>query len=727
MACAPTPAYKMRKFIKRNLKPLATAAAFVCLLCVASGISVCLAINENAQRKLVDEERARTEKQREEAVSARIDAERHLYNARIVLARQHWERGFVRRTRDLLHDYYASNVFDPREWEWYYLLSLLSQETNSIEAHSGEIYAVSWKNEELVATAGQDGMIRTWSPTAARQHSELDCQGTLARALDWSRDRLAAGCDDGVVRIWNTGDNATPTHLRLHDARINCVAWSPDGTLIVSGDMNGTLKVYDVNQRQEIKRLDVELPVYSIDWTPDGGQIAVGYGSQGARHDLTIWDTSNWSKKLRGDYAIDKPIKSLAWGPEGKTIALAGEYGVLRTLDATSDRMRDAFRDTTDIASVDWDRTNNLIVAGGGGNTVRVYDIANNNVVANLWGHEAPLTAVAWSVEGKWIASADVRGALKLWEGTSFDEAKTIRRFENYVSRLCWNKDGKRIAVAELLPSVTVWDTSGDNRDLKSSQADGRVWCVAWSPNGELLASDGTEGTIRIHDSNGNKVSVLRGCSGHVFDIAWSPNGRMLAAVTFNETIFWNIATKEIITNQPGPECWTTKGLSWSPDGSLVAWPINKGRDIQVWDVVKQKERVILPFGDKDASCVAWSPDHDRLAAGGVRGELKIWNVSSWEEVSLQGHDSRLAAISWHPSGTRLATVGWDGTAKVREAETGEEVLVFRGQMGRINTVDWSPDGRKLAIGTWDGWDRNVIKIWDAASAYTAMAEDRAM
>jgi eukaryotic-like serine/threonine-protein kinase len=206
-----------------------------------------------------------------------------------------------------------------------------------------------------------------------------------------------------------------------------------------------------------------------------------------------------------------------------------------------------------------------------------LWDWRSEKLLHTFPGHEKRGISVAFSGDGRRLASGDWGGSVKLWDPVAWGESlytfPESREGRHPVSALAFSPDGERLATASFGRRVDMWDTT-THRLIYTLEHPGRlVQCVAFSPDGRLLASAGEGKTVHVWDATtGRELLGLRGHTGACGCVAFSPDGLRLASASMDGTIrVWDATPlqsherQEISTfTEQGDEIWS---LAVSPDG----------------------------------------------------------------------------------------------------------------------------------------------------------------
>ncbi|MCT7970983.1 protein kinase domain-containing protein [Laspinema olomoucense] len=325
-----------------------------------------------------------------------------------------------------------------------------------------------------------------------------------------------------------------------------------------------------------------------------------------------------------------------------------------------------------------------------------------------------PLTpwvvSVAFSPDGKVLASVSVDETLRLWDIATGMELCQFCGHSDLVNSMAFSPDGKFLASGSKDETVRLWDTATGRELYQFCGHSDPVNSVAFSPDGKFLASGSKDKTVRLWDTaTGRELNRLCGHTDSVDSVAFSPDGKFLASGSGDTTIWlWDAATG-IILRQLCRHTSVVKSVVFSLDSKFLVSG-SEDTTLRLWDAATGRELSRL-FGHTDSvDSVAFSPDGKFLASGSYDKTLRLWDPATGRELSrLCGHTDFVNSVAFSPDGKFLASGSWDTTIRLWDTATGREQCKLSGHTMRLNSVAFSPDGKFLASGSWD----KTVRLWD--------------
>ena len=493
-------------------------------------------------------------------------------------------------------------------------------------------------------------------------------RGTVrAVAVTPDGQRAVSGSLDGTLKVWDLESGKELQTLSGHRVIVQVVAVTPDGQRAVSGSLDGTLKVWDLESGKELQTLFGHRgDVGAVAVTPDG-QRAVSGSSDGT---LKVWDLES-GKELQTLSGHRGPVGAVAVTPDGQRAVSGSSDGTLKVWDLESGKeLQTLSGHRGDVGAVAVTPDGQRAVSGSSDGTLKVWDLESGKELQTLSGHQGNVYAVAVTRDGQRAVSGSSDGTLKVWDLESGKELQTLSGHQSRVLAVAVTPDGKRVVSGSLDDTLKVWDLES-GQELQTLGHQSPSYAVAVTPDGQRAVSGSGDGTLKVWDlESGQELQTLSGHPARVYAVAVTPDGQ--------------------------------RAVSGSDDNTLKVWDLESGTELQT-----------LSGHRGDVGAVAVTPDGQRAVSGSSDRTLKVWDLESGQQLqTLSGHRGTVWAVAVTPDGQRAVSASGDDTLKVWDLESGKELQTLSGHRSVVRAVAVTPDGQRAVSGS----DDRTLKVWDLES-----------
>ncbi|MRR37648.1 WD40 repeat domain-containing protein, partial [bacterium] len=412
------------------------------------------------------------------------------------------------------------------------------------------------------------------------------------------------------VDLWDVSTGKVTQTLK-HEAEVRSVAFSPDGKLLATFDNRGNTKV--------------------VDWASD--QI--------------LANVKGWPPRRR-------PVGAVVFSPDGNRLAIGGDYGHVQLLDLRTGTMVPFQTQSSEgIEALVFSPTGNLLAASLG-RAVRLWDAHSGESRGKLTNHTDSVSALAFTPDGRQLASASSDGTIQIWAVADRTELRCLRSSGEGLAALAMLPDGRTLVTAGYGGSVCLWDATANSRapahtnwaiafgfdsfaELEAPQFGldtpdpraARRFGFAFTPDSRSFITTDRYGSLALWDARSVRVTEdLPALGSNHWGVALSPDGRWLvASKTSGILTIWDWTARRSVTNFTVP-CELSGKLAFSRSGSfLIAVAANNEwvSRARIWHTGDWKEVALTENQSAGLFSVDLSPDDRLLAAGYANGAVKLF------------------------------------------------------------------------------------------------------
>jgi WD40 repeat protein len=707
--------YRIGKFVRRHRVPAIAVTSIAAVLILATLVSTILYMR-----------------------AARV-AESHrrlLYVNQMALAHSAHLDDDIDQTRQLLTDCPS----DLREFAWSYLWRL-SRNDPAVASipHPNPIYAVAFSPTGGVIASASGNTIRLWDASTHNLRHTLEGHTSNVRATAFSPDgtMLVSGGEDPSAILWDVTDGRKlrPLPLTEQEGAVVSLDFSSNGKTIVAGIASGQVVLWQVRTGEsELISLSEESDntIFSIALSPDDTILAATAMQKTILLDLATRET----KILIGHGTF---VNSAAFFPDGRTLVTTGNDGTARFWSVDTKQPLDKIdAHSTFVLTTAASPDGTLLATGGADSTIGLWDTTNlQDERARFKGHASDVYCVAFSPDAKVLASGGKDGIVKLWDTTPRRDPDTLRGHKRIVNGIAFSHDSRWLFSTsftgnpdvETWPAVKMWDVAS-GEDLSSALGNlkcNSATCVDISADGKVLAI-GTD-DLRLWDmATKEPIDTLPHGEKGILAAVFSPDDKTLATHTGSDDYvlrLWDVPTREKLMEfkRYGSP---VGAIAFSPDGRMLAVPSPDAPRVTLWNTSDLRNgRGESPVATLRADsgkfhAVAFSPDGRTLATGSSDTTIKLWDlVTNAEPITMAGHTSDVHSVAFTPDGRTVASGGRDGTVRLWNLLLHKQVAVLEGHGSAIWNVAFSPDGRTLASSSFNG----TVKLWRADAEHNIQSK----
>lgn len=593
-----------------------------------------------------------------------------------------------------------------RNFEWHFLNRLVNTRSNSIPAGSGWVWDVELSpNKKWFLTGG--GMTRDrnvkdfgeftlWNADTREKVFTSDKLNNIVSCLSFHKDsrHFAAGCYDGSVTIWDS-DNRTKIATLKSDFPVYSVRFSPIDDLLVcvsSQDLKNRVQIWDVSKMDDPQSLDMDLPdqpnshLFCVCFSPDGKYMAI------SGHSILVWETESW--RFKGELVnLPKGVNKL------------------------SDRRR--------INALAFSPDGTALVSGNHSGLVEFWDVSSLKRLLEIDAHESEIWNVGFSESGREILTSSWDRTAKSWDSKTGELHRSFYGHNDWVRDAIFMHGDQTILTCEDGGLIRLWSSNVDPH-LTSISTRFASSDVLYDPDSEtgVLLEEGKQERILLYKRD-SQPRIIASTSGKfiAFDVVKGANS--LITVSANGRIqTWNLESLKCVHEveiepESNAELLQEGKRSDEVTGLIIGQRyvfVSTEEHVHVFELTPIGLSAVKTLSVESVKAISISRDEKIVAISNTAGLTRFWDLKNFDVLSEhKKHNGRINDICFVDD-ANVVTVTADRKIDVWNIFSGESIgsgstdeIGFRGHAREIMDVDVSPDGTRIVTCSND----RTVRLWD--------------
>jgi RNA polymerase sigma factor (sigma-70 family) len=498
----------------------------------------------------------------------------------------------------------------------------------------------------------------------------------------------------------------------------------PASQLKEGGDLFGDPLPAGAIARLGTVRLRQGHNIQTVAFAPDGKSVV----SSGGDHLVRQWDVATGRQvgsfgqhdDRNKAFAATRWMHSVTFSPDGKTLA-TGDHNtgwnvstirLWKVADGSQLKMLQGHTDG--VLCLAYSPDGKTLASASADGSIRLWDPDKGTERQTLSGHEGAVRWIAWSSDGKRLVSTGADGFVRIWNADKGSEERSFKAHAGGASGVVFTPDGEKVVSAGADKTMRIWEAS-TGKELQKVERRKPIRALAVSPDGRLLAVGGDDEVLLWSLADEKEVRQLKGPHNEICTIAFSPDGKQVSAsaLTYTTIFLWETATGKRLNDRSAHDGGAVGRLTYSADGQTITSYCND-RTVRQWDAATGRPLRRTEALQTGNHAAAVAPDGKSLASGGWNGQIRILDLAGKELHSWKAHEGWTTAVNYTPDGKTLASTGTDRAVVLWDPATGKELHRFTvdGKGEPPNEVIFSPDGRLVAVVV----RGQALRMWEVAT-----------